>query len=285
MSLRRPSPKRHCPPPPFGVWEAFFWGGKRWCTVWLLPCTKGGVEVYDVAGNNVSKSTCERLRKVGVALSLHTSPSHWNQQNCLYIAVPVLLWHLQHPTGEWPKLHPLKNFAMPRRECRAMFDGAASWVATPGNLTLRRTGWAPAVLKEFTKVARELPPVGGKGLVPFAHLTGNMVPLLMLRHIAIMGEGKGESEGEFDPDVPVSSTGLKGKRKGAPPTVCLNQGQTRPNLTMMPRVLYRGEGPEEEGGSLCRGKRKKKKTAPSPYSSCSGTEMGGGGQRAARKSP
>ena len=134
-------------------------------------------------------------------------------------------------------------------------------------------------------MARELPPVGGKGLVPFARLTGNMVTLLMLRHIAIVSEGKGESEGELDPDVPVSSTGLKGKRKGAPPTVCLNQGQTRPNLTMMPRVLYRGEGQEEEGGSLGRGKRKKKKTAPSPYSSCSGTEMGGGGQRAARRSP
>ena len=61
-----------------------------------------------------------------------------------------------------------------------MFDMATSWVETPGNLTLRRTGWAPAVLKHFAKVARDLPPVGGKGLVPFAPLTGNMVPLVML---------------------------------------------------------------------------------------------------------
>ena len=98
-----------------------------------------------------------------------------------------------------------------------MFDMAASWVATPGNLTLRRTGWAPAGLKEFAKVAKELPPVRGKGAVPFAPLMGNMVPLVMLHQIAIVGEGKGESEGESDPDVPMSSTGVRGKRKGAPP--------------------------------------------------------------------
>ena len=66
------------------------------------------------------------------------------------------------------------------RECRATFDHASSWVVTTGNLTLRRTGWAPTVLKEFAKVAKELPPMGGKGPLPFAPLTGNMFPLVML---------------------------------------------------------------------------------------------------------
>ena len=61
-----------------------------------------------------------------------------------------------------------------------MLDMAAAWVATPGSLTLRRMGRAPAVLKEFVKVATELPPVGGKGPVPCAPLTGNMFPLVML---------------------------------------------------------------------------------------------------------
>ena len=67
-----------------------------------------------------------------------------------------------------------------------MFDMAASWVATPGTW-----GYAPAMLKEFAKVSKELPPVGGKVPVPFATLTGNMV---MLHQITIVGEHKGESE-------------------------------------------------------------------------------------------
>ena len=42
-----------------------------------------------------------------------------------------------------------------------------------------------SVLKEFAKVAAELPPVGFKGPMPFARLTRNMVPLVVLHHIAI----------------------------------------------------------------------------------------------------
>ena len=49
-----------------------------------------------------------------------------------------------------------------------MFDMALAWVQTPGNPSLRRMGWAPTMLKQIAKVARELRPVGGKGLVPFA---------------------------------------------------------------------------------------------------------------------
>ena len=65
-----------------------------------------------------------------------------------------------------------------------MFDAAASKVKLPGNVGLRHTGWAPTLLKEFAKVAEELPPVGGKGPVPFAPLTQNMVPLVVLHEIA-----------------------------------------------------------------------------------------------------
>ena len=65
-----------------------------------------------------------------------------------------------------------------------MLDGAASWVATPGNLALRRTGWAPTVLKKLGKVAKELPPMGGKGPVPFAPLHREHGPPARLHQIA-----------------------------------------------------------------------------------------------------
>ena len=64
-----------------------------------------------------------------------------------------------------------------------MLDAAASLVAVPGNLALRRIRLAPTLLKS-AKVAEELPRVGGKGPAPFAPLTGNVVPLVALHHIA-----------------------------------------------------------------------------------------------------
>ena len=103
--------------------------------------------------------------------------------------------------------------------------------------------------KEFAKVPRQLLPMGGKGPVPFAPLMANMVPPVMLHQIAIVGAGKGESEGECDPDVPVFGTGMKGKRQGAPPPprppLCVNQGQTRLGqtrlgLTLMPLCRLQG---------------------------------------------
>ena len=101
-----------------------------------------------------------------------------------------------------------------------MFDRAAAWVQTPGNVTLRRTGWGPAVLKKIQKVATKLPPVGGKGPVSFAPLTGNMVPLVMLHQLAPAKEVESEAAPvpepqsfEYDPDALVSSTGVKCKRK------------------------------------------------------------------------
>ena len=65
-----------------------------------------------------------------------------------------------------------------------MFDAAASRDKVPGNNALRLTVWPPSVLKEFAKVAKDLPPVGGKGPGPFAPLRGINVPLVVLHQIA-----------------------------------------------------------------------------------------------------
>ena len=153
--------------PAFGAWEVTRGGGGMLHGI-VVAVHEGGVEFYDLIGTNASKSKCTRLREGGVAIAMHTSPSHCHQKNCLCIAVGVLLWHLQHRIREWDKPPAQKKIAIPVRECRAMFDIAASRVATPRNLTLRRTGLAPVVLKEFAKVAKELPPLRGKGLVQFA---------------------------------------------------------------------------------------------------------------------
>ena len=76
-------------------------------------------------------------------------------------------------------------------------------------------------------------PWGGKGRVPFAPLTGNMLPPLMLHHIATAKEA--EDESECDLDVTLSSTRVKGKRKGASlPPLCLNLRLSRLGLTLMP---------------------------------------------------
>ena len=88
----------------FGVWEVTGAGGGMLHGV-VVVAHEGVVEVYDLASANASKSTCQKLRKGGVAFTLHTSPSHCNQKNCLYTAVRLLLWHLQHPTG-YGLIHP-----------------------------------------------------------------------------------------------------------------------------------------------------------------------------------
>ena len=196
---------------PFGVWEVTRGGSEE-----LLNGVVVVVEVYHLAGDNASKSYCEQLRKGGVAVTLHTGSPQCNQKNCLYIAVRVLLWPTTSAVGVARATPPLKNVAMLRRECRAMFDMVTAWVQTPRNLSLRRTGWAPSVVKDITKVAGELPGCVGKGPVPFAPLTGNNVPAVMLHQITTSKQA--ECESESDPGVSVSSTGVKGKRKGAPPS-------------------------------------------------------------------
>ena len=95
------------------------------------------------------------------------------------------------------------------------------------------------MLKEITKVARELPPVGGQGPVPFAPFTGNMVPLVMLHRIATAKDPKRESE--LDLDVRACSIGVKGKRKGAPTSpLLLNLKLSRPSLTLLPLCPLHG---------------------------------------------
>ena len=73
----------------------------------------GGVENFDLAGSNASRSACSKLRARGVQAALHTSPPHCNQNNCMHIAMRMVLWHLQHPTTEWGNPHP------PQQICHA----------------------------------------------------------------------------------------------------------------------------------------------------------------------
>ena len=145
----------------------------------VVVVREGGVEVYVSAGANASKSCCDRLWKGGVVVTLHTSPSQCNTKNGFYIAVRELLWHLQHTTRAWSKPPCLRMFAMPGRECRAMFEGQQCGCQCLGTLP-SGTAWGPVVLKEIQKVAPNMLPVGGKGPVPFAPITRNMGPLVML---------------------------------------------------------------------------------------------------------
>ena len=191
--LKAPLPKM--PPstlPPFGKWEVTGGGGGGCPTVLWLWCTKWGVEVDDLAGTNASESCCNQLRKGGFEVTLHTSPSHCNQENCLYIAVRVLLWRMQHPTREWSKPPP-----PPPLEMMPCQGGSVGPWLTGQQLGCKRPGTLPPGCKR----PGTLPPgepVGalqcsrrskrwlwirrmwGKGPVPFAPVTGNMVPLVML---------------------------------------------------------------------------------------------------------
>ena len=96
--LHSPLPKM--PASSLPLWQMAGDSGGGGCTASLLPCMQGGFYYLRV-----------NLRARGVAVAMHTSPLHCNQQICIYIAVWVLLWHLQHPTIEWrtPPPPPLKN--------------------------------------------------------------------------------------------------------------------------------------------------------------------------------
>ena len=75
-------------------------------------------------------------------VTLHTSCSHRNQKNCLYIADRVSFWHMLHPASECSKPPPLRDLAMPGRECRAVFHTAATWVQRAGTLASGAPGGA-----------------------------------------------------------------------------------------------------------------------------------------------
>ena len=67
-----------CTVPPFGAWKVSGEGVEEILHGVVVVVHERGVEVYDLAGTNASKSCCEQLRKRGIAVTLHTSPSHCN---------------------------------------------------------------------------------------------------------------------------------------------------------------------------------------------------------------
>ena len=159
-----------------------------------------------------------------------------------------------------------------------MFERVAAWVQTPGNITLRRTGWGPAMLKEIRKVAAELPPVGGQRVSPFCPLTGNMFPVVMLQQIAPAKEAWSECESYLV--VPVSSIGVKWKRQRAPlspvPEPHIESSKSDPDTCVSSTGA---KGKRKRMAASAGRKKKKKKSAPCPYSSWTGTGTGGGGGR------
>ena len=168
--------------------------------------TPQGWEVYDLAATAVSRSCTQKLRDRGVSVRMHTAPDSCNRHNCMYVAVKIILWHMSHPVGVWDTPPALSHFAMWGRQCRELLDNTLAWAQVKGSWKCRRTGWGPAALKEMKEVSGQLAPVGGgKGPVPFAPLSGNMVPIVVLFCIANPDSG---------PAIPVVGKGKgKGKRK------------------------------------------------------------------------
>ena len=103
--------------PPFGKWELK--GGAEMLHGIVVAVHAGGVEVYDLAGNNACKSLCAKVCARGVAIALRTCPPHCNQKNWLYIAVGLVPWLCNTPEQSGAKCPPppLKKFATPGREC------------------------------------------------------------------------------------------------------------------------------------------------------------------------
>ena len=208
--LKAPLPKM--PPstlPPFGKWEVTGGHQEELLHGVVFAGTPRGWEVYDLAATAVSRSCTQKLRDRGVSVRMHTAPDSCNRHNCMYVAVKIILWHMSHPVGVWDTPPALSHFAMWGRQCRELLDNTLAWAQVKGSWKCRRTGWGPAALKEMKEVSGQLAPVGGgKGPVPFAPLSGNMVPIVVLFCIAnpdsgpaIPGVGKGKGKG-------------KGKRKG-----------------------------------------------------------------------
>ena len=163
--LKAPLPKM--PPstlPPFGIWEVTGGHLEELLHGVVFVGHPGGWEVYDLAATAVSQSCTKKLREGGISVRMHTAPKDCNRRSCLYAAVRVLLWHMSHPVS--PNPPALKNLSM----------------------------WGRQEMKD---VSKKLPPVGGrgKGPVPFARLTGNMVPLVVLYCIANPDSGLGIPKG------------------------------------------------------------------------------------------
>ena len=131
----------------------------------------------------------------------------------------------------------LSHFAMWGRQCRELLDKTLAWAQLKGNWKCRRIGWGPAALKEMKEVSGQLAPLGGgKGPVPFAPLSGNMVPIVVLFCIVNPDSG---------PTIPGVGKG-KGKVKGKGKGGVLQTPQTLPQRLQWVRgrgrVRVRGRG-------------------------------------------
>ena len=132
-------------------------------------------------------------------------------------------------------------------------------------------------------MATKLTTMGGRGPVPFASLMGNMVPLVMLPQTATVKDAESESKSESDPDVPLSSTRVKGTRKRVPSPSCSPAPMHEPKFKSSEcdpdaRVSSTGlKGERKRVAPSAMGQRNKKKYAhaPSPYSSWSATGYAG----------
>ena len=203
--LKPPLPKM--PPstlPPFGKWEVTVGHQEELLHGVVFAGHPWGSEVYDLAATAVSRSCTQKLRDGGVSVRMHTAPDSCNRHNCMYVAVKIILWHMSHPVSVWDSPPALSHFAMWGRQCRELLDKTLAWAQVKGNWKCRRTGWGPEALKEMKEVSGQFAPVGGgKGPVPFAPLSGNMVPIVVLFCIAnpdsgpaIHGVGKGKGKGK-----------------------------------------------------------------------------------------
>ena len=111
---------------------------------------------------------------------------------------------MSHAVSVWGNPSALSHFSMWGRQCRELMDKTLAWAQVKGNWKCRRTGWGAEALKEMTEVSGQLATVGGgKGPVPFAPFSGNMVPIVVLFCIAnpdpgpvIPGVGKGKEKGK-----------------------------------------------------------------------------------------
>ena len=106
---------------------------------------------------------------------------------------------------------------------------------------------------------------------------GNMVPLVMLHQIATAKDA--ESELKFERDVRVSSRGVKRKRKSVPSSLVPKpETESFGSNTDLCMSCTSAKGKRKRVAACVGGERKKKTSAPSPYSSWNGTGMKAWGQ-------
>ena len=88
----------------------------------------GGLEIFDLVGTNASKSIGAELRAKGVRVGVHTSPPHSNEKILCILQCGWWCDISNTPPQNGGARPPLKEFAMPEKDRRAMFDACAEWV-------------------------------------------------------------------------------------------------------------------------------------------------------------